>query len=134
MKPSVIRMTDICVAPNKGLRAWMLMIVAIIAALPLCSCETDDDYYYSVEGTWVQVAPAVGGYAEYAFYDDGSGYYYIDDYQGEDEYWFDWWVSGSDLYIDYGGGEMYRFYWSLNGYDLYLYPDNGSDPLVLRVV
>lgn len=121
---------------RRSLRALLMMLLTITAFTTLTSCDPDDeDQPYYLTGTWVQVAPTIDGYASYTFYGNGTGYYYVNDYYGEDEYDFAWWTEGpSGLVIDYGYGEVYSFGYSLSGNNLYLYPDNGDNPLVLSAI
>lgn len=124
------------IAPTRHpLRALFLMLLALTAFTTFTSCDPEDDEFYYLTGTWVQVAPTIDGYASYSFYDDGTGYYYVNDDWGEDGYNFAWWTEGnSGLVIDYGYGEVYSFGYSLSGNNLYLYPDDGGDPLVLSAI
>ncbi|MDE6683626.1 MAG: hypothetical protein K2J94_00420 [Duncaniella sp.] len=127
-------MTPSTATTRRSLRALFVMLLAFTAFTSLSSCEPDDDPFY-FSGTWVQVAPAIDGYASYTFYDNGTGYYYVNDAYGEDVYDFGWWTDGpAGLVIDYGYGETYYFAYSMQGNSLYLYPDDGSNPLVLNAI
>ncbi|WP_301342428.1 hypothetical protein [uncultured Duncaniella sp.] len=120
---------------RKAVKALSLMIVALIAMTSFTSCDDDDDeWYYTVEGSWEQVAPPTREYVYYEFYEDGYGNYIVDDPRyGADYYEFSWWVSGSSLTIDYGGGDAEYYSWSVQGSTLYLYPDYGN-PIVLNAI
>ena len=120
---------------RRYMRTLFMMLFMFATLTALTSCEPDDDNPFYLNGTWQQVAPTIDGYAAYTFYSDGTGYYYVDDYYGEDEYDFVWWTEGpSGLVIDYGYGDVYSYGYSVQRYDLYLYPDDGSNPLVFRAI
>ena len=120
---------------RRYMRALFMMLFMFTTLTALTSCEPEDDDPFYLTGSWQQVAPTIDGYAAYTFYGDGTGYYYVDDYYGEDVYDFVWWTEGpSGLVIDYGYGDIYSYGYSVQGYDLYLYPDDGGNPLVFRAI
>ncbi len=111
---------------KKSLRMFGLMLAVILAATSLSSCDPDDDnYYYDITGSWMEVAPDYGNI--YYFYGDGTGY--CQDYNGE--YYFDWDVDDWNLYLDFYDGYYETYGWSMQGNSLYLYPDGGN-PIVLQ--
>lgn len=108
-----------------------LLLITIFVGLTSCS---DEPYYYDAPpfvGGWQLVGPPSVGYNEFVFYPDGSGTYYVNDYYGEDTYYMEWEVYGSQLtvYFPSDFDTMYFSWRYANGY-LYLYPDGGGQPWV----
>ena len=117
-------------------RYTALIATVLIMTLTLTSCTDYDEPYYNhtLVGTWQMVSPVGLFYNEFTFYPDGSGNYYVSDQYGEDNYYIEWYVNGSQLTVDFPDqmDTMY-FTWSVTGYSLYLYPSTGGNPWVYQL-
>lgn len=84
-------------------RYTTLIATVLIMTLTITSCTDDDEPYYNhpLVGTWQMVSPVGIFYNEFTFYPDGSGNYYVSDQYGEDNYYIEWYVNGSQLTVDF---------------------------------
>ncbi|MDE5727690.1 MAG: hypothetical protein K2H83_03825 [Duncaniella sp.] len=108
-------------------RTGLLLAVIMTAALSLTSCVVDDEDPF-ITGNWRMVAPLGDFYNEFSFRRNGTGYYYVEDYYGQDTFDIIWYTSGNQLTVEFPDqmDQMY-FTWQSNGDVLYLYPWEGGD-------
>ncbi|MCM1111358.1 MAG: hypothetical protein NC336_09125 [Clostridium sp.] len=114
-------------------------ILALICAVALTSCDSDDDYDYGyLTGLWVYQGDASGNYFagyenEFFFSPDGTGTYscYSDSGSGPwTTYPINWWADRYSLTVEVLGWAIWQYDYDLSPGWLYLYPADGGPYLI----
>ncbi|MBD5345016.1 MAG: hypothetical protein HDR90_08550 [Bacteroides sp.] len=115
---------------SKHLSRITLLFAAVMVCLAFTSCDDDDYYNNPLVGRWELVAPTDVDYNCFYFYPDGTGQYYVDDFWGEDWYYFSWEVNGPNLAVYFNNGDVWYYSWTVQGSSLYLYAPGENVPYV----
>lgn len=106
------------------------LLIAVVAALSLTSCDDDDPYYGDpLVGQWTLTAPLFDEWdaTQFVFYPDGTGTLsQYDQYYEWVTYPISWDADPSTLWV-YTSAETWTYQWQVVGMNLYLYDlDTGA--------